>query len=171
MKNLNIKIGLSLLFGFGLISLQAQSTLYVKEKSGTQIPYILSSIRKITFSTGNMFVNKNDGSIATYSLSNIRYLSFKNLSIDIPQTEIINTNLQLFPNPVSEEFQIRYDLDVPVLMQIKIIDMQGKVVLHQLLNGVIGSNLFTINVSQLSQGLYICLVQNGSRFEKIKFIK
>ena len=45
MQNKSQKIVLCLILAISLTSLQAQNTLFVKEKSGAQTPYTLTSIK------------------------------------------------------------------------------------------------------------------------------
>ena len=153
-----------------IAGLQAQ-TLYVKETNSVQNVYSLSSVKKLTFPSGDSISVKTNTGITTYSLSIVRYFNFTNITTGISQNAIQKEDMFLFPNPVSDEFQISYQTEETGVLQIEIIDVQGKKVLQQTLSNQYGKNLFIINVSQLSQGLYICRVQNGSRFENVKFIK
>ena len=159
------------LIGIGLASLQAQSMMYVKDKDGTQSAYTLSSIRTLTFLSGNMKVSKNDGTSGTYSLSNINNLSFTEPTgvsrISMQQAGEMN----LFPNPVIDELKISYKSSKTGNAQIEIIDLQGKVFYRQTKTSLSGTNLVTFNVAQLPLGIYICRLQNGNNLENVKFIK
>lgn len=156
-----------------LANLSAQSTsntLYVKETYG-QSSWAINNIRKITFPSGQLQINNYDGSMASFPFDIFHFFAFKNYSLGIPQTAIEQNTMLLFPNPVNDQFQISYQSDQGDVLQIKIIDMQGKEVLQQTINSLCGRNIFTINVRELTQGLYVCRVQSGSRFENVKFIK
>jgi len=153
-------------------SIQAQSTLYVKEHSGTQTPYALSSIRKLTFPTGNMTVNKNAGSPTTYALSDIRYLNFTDLTTGVLETDKAESSyIMLYPNPVNDQLQISYETQKTGNIQIEIVDLQGKVLLQQSINCQNGTNQAIIPVSQLAKGIYLCRLQSNDKVENIKFIK
>ena len=82
MRQKRLKLSAVFLLGLGLTGLQAQ-TMYVKEKSGTQTAYTLSSLRKMTFSGGNATVQKSDNSTGVYALSQLRCLNFQNLITSI----------------------------------------------------------------------------------------
>ena len=58
MKHKRLKLCTILLLVFGLTGLQAQ-TMYVKTTGGVQTSYALSSIKKLTFSGGNMVDRKS----------------------------------------------------------------------------------------------------------------
>ncbi|MEY3451220.1 MAG: hypothetical protein RL711_1046 [Bacteroidota bacterium] len=57
MRQKRLKLSAVFLLGLGLTGLQAQ-TMYVKEKSGTQTAYTLSSLRKMTFSEMQRYKNQ-----------------------------------------------------------------------------------------------------------------
>ena len=85
------------LLGLGLSGLKAQ-TMYVKENSGTQTAYLLSNIKKMRFSSGNIISSKIVGSPDTNLLSGLRYLNFTDLSVNIPLKEDSTGTLLLFPS-------------------------------------------------------------------------
>jgi hypothetical protein len=159
------------LIGIGLTSLQAQSMMYVKDKDGTQTAYTLSSIRTLTFLSGNMQVNKNDGTSGTYSLSNINNLSFKEPTGVSQISAQQAVDMHLFPNPVIDELKISYKSSKTEIAQIEIFDLQGKVLYRQTKTSLSGTNLATFNVAQLPLGTYICRLQNGNNSVSVKFMK
>ncbi len=172
MRHKKVKLSALFLLGIGLTGIQAQSTLYVKEHSGIQTSYMLDSIRKLTFFTGNMTVNKTDGSMSNYALSNIRYLNFIDLTTNISLIgNKESSNIILYPNPVIDQLQISYESIKSDKVQVYIIDVQGKVVHQQMISSQNGTNLVTINVAQIPQGLYVCRVQSSNKIETIKFLK
>jgi hypothetical protein len=151
--------------------LQAQNTLYVKATNGTNNSYAVSNVRKVTYpSADSMKIETNQGT-TTYSFNNVNYFSFITTSIGIQQNAIQQGDLLFFPNPVNDKIQISYQSEASGVLQLEIIDMCGREVLQQTLSDQYGKNLFTINVAHLSQGLYVCRVQNGNRFETVKFNK
>ncbi len=95
-------IAILLLSGLNTV-VNAQNKLGVNEKNGTQTSFTFKSIRKLTFQTGNLIVNKTDGNISTYALSDIRNLSFEYLTTNVSVIDSQkNSNLMLYPNPVTE---------------------------------------------------------------------
>ena len=171
--NMNFKkISTLLLLCLALSGVHSQSTLYVKEKAGTQTVFALSDVRKLTFPAGSLTVNKNDGNSNTYVLSDIRYLNFTDLATSVEQFANRETdNMILFPNPVMDQMKVSFQSAGTGNLQIDIIDIQGKVLQQQNISSQNGTNLFTINIAQLPQGLYLCRLQNGNKLETIKFLK
>jgi len=154
-----------------ITGLQAQSVLYIDQTTGTQNSYAISSVRKLTFPSGDsLSVNEKSGTILKYALSNVRNINFAK-STEISQTTTQKDEWVLFPNPVISEFQISYKAEVAEVLQLDIVNIQGKVVLQQTLNGQSGSNLFTIAVTDLKQGIYVCRIQGIHKTENLKFIK
>ncbi len=76
-----------------------------------------------------------------------------------------NLGLSVYPNPVVNELNLTSQSIG--IMQVKIIDLQGKVVFST--TNV--ANQLKINVSDLSSGLYIIRVLQGSTIETGKFLK
>jgi hypothetical protein len=172
MKHLKIKLVLALLFCSELFALQAQSTLYVKENTNAQTPFALTSIRKLTFSAGNLVVNKSDGSTSTFDLTSLRYLSFNSIATDVKPIENINSNkLTLYPNPVVDYLQIIYETATAGIADFEIIDLQGRTLLHQTLSCQNGTNHAAISVAHLLAGLYLFRMQISNKLEAIKFYK
>ena len=75
----------------------------------------------------------------------------------------LNKNkIRIFPNPSSEELTISLD-DKSKLVQVKILDMQGKKVFEK----VNQENNVTINTSSFAKGNFIVSIET----EKDKFLK
>ena len=172
MRHKKVILSVVLLLGLGLNGLQAQSTLYVKEKTGTQTSFELNGIRKLIFPAGNIMVNKTDGDTRVYALSDIRYLSFIDFTTDVKLIDRQeSSNLTLYPNPVIDQLLISYESLKEGNVQVAIIDIQGKILHQQTINSQNGTNQTIISVSKLPKGLYVCRLQNGDKLETIKFIK
>lgn len=168
MRHKRLKVSGVLLLVLGLTGLQAQ-TMSVKEKSGTQTAYTLSSIRKMTFSGGNATVQKADNSTGIYSLSVLRNLNFIDLTTDItePIAQLGHSNLITYPNPVNDLL----DVDLTGVTEegtISILTLEGKVIQTQ---STKGNSLITLNLSHLSQGIYLCRYSTAAEIKTVKIIK
>jgi hypothetical protein len=170
MRHKKLKLSVLLLLVFGLTGLQAQQ-MYVKEKGGKQSSYLLTDIRKMSFSSGNIAIQKINGSSDQFSMSGLRYLNFTDLSVGIaPLAETSREiNLQVYPNPVVDVLNIKLKTAVTQPGIIEILSLVGKVVYVEKING--HSDIYQINASSLAKGLYLCRITNGTIIETIKFIK
>jgi hypothetical protein len=168
MQHKRLKLSGLLLFGLGLTGLESQ-TMYVREIMGTQTSYDLSSLRKMTFSGGNVTVNKTDNSSGVYAISGLRYLNFADLTTEIAKTtiQVDHSKLITFPNPVIDALNI--DL-TGVIGEgtINILTLEGKVLQTQTTRG---NSLITLNISHLSQGIYLCLYITKDEIKTVKIIK
>jgi hypothetical protein len=172
MRFKKIKLSAIFLLSFGLTGMQAQNSLYVKEKTGKQTSFALNSIRKLTFPLGNMVVNKTNGITSTYALSDIRYMNFTNLTtIASLSGGKESEDIKLYPNPVVDHLQISFKSIKAGKASVQIFDLDGKVLLQQTINIQDGTNNSIISVSELPEGLYILHLQNGNKLESIKFLK
>lgn len=173
MKRKRMKNGVLLLMGLGFcfIGIQAQTSLNVKVKKGTETPFLLSNIAKLTFAIGNMTVNMKDASTSLFVISDVQNLNFE-LKTGIPQLNNDgNTTMSLYPIPALDVLNVQYSSATSGKAQFQIIDLSGKVVLQQTLSCQIGTNINTITVSHLHHGLYLCRLQQGTRLETTKFLK
>lgn len=78
--------------------------------------------------------------------------------------EVTKTNnVKIYPNPVSETFNIEFKLDSPLNIEIQITDINGKLI-KNLYNGrgLQGDNIFSFNKSNLSSGTYFLIIKNNS---------
>jgi len=154
--------------GIELSGLQAQ-TMYLKTKSGVQTAFLLSNIKKLSFSSGNLSVKKTNGNIDTYTLSGIRYLNFTNLTLDLPIAGNRTEKIKLYPNPVNGSFVfLLYPTENHVVM-IKILSIDGKTVYKEVINGQ--TELNKVNISTLPRGFYVLILNDGETIRTAKFVK
>lgn len=156
-----------LTFAFSISTVSAQ-TMYVKESSGTQTAYTLSNVRKMTFSGGNATVQKTDNTTGIYAMSGLRYLSFKDYTTSIEDPILVgHAHFSAYPNPVNDVLNI--DLTgVATGGTISILTYEGKLLQEQKTDG---ANTVTLNLSQLSQGIYLCRYVSTVEIKTVKIIK
>jgi len=69
--------------------------------------------------------------------------------------------LSVFPNPASDEITISFSIDEAQNLSLQITDLSGKTVLQNQISGVsLGKNQIKVNVPDLENGLYICIIKN-----------
>jgi len=158
-------------FAFGLSVLCAQTSLNIKEKSGTSTHYVLTDLTKLNFSPGSMTVSMKNGNCAVFCLINIREINFRNVTSIDEINRNLKRNLILYPNPVKDQLQVLFNSTADESVQIQIINIQGKVVSQHQLKSIEGQNRIEITVSSCQKGLYLCRLQIGNKSESNKFIK
>ena len=89
---------------------------------------------------------------------------------DVANPEIHNEgNISLYPNPTSGTFTLTYNSQLSLLnSQLIITDVLGRAVYHQ---AIINPNNTTINISQLSNGVYFYQLSNSKETLRGKFVK
>ena len=167
------KSSLVLLLFISTIGVQAQGTLYVKEKAGTKTSYDLSTVRKLTFSATNVNVNLKSGGTTSYGISAVQRFSFVDYDLPLSTAEISSnsSNVLLYPNPVSDFINLSIESSKVGSAQLEIVDIQSKVVFSQNLVTQIGKTSVSIPASQLNQGSYVCRIQQEGKLDFVKFIK
>jgi len=83
-----------------------------------------------------------------------------------------NSLMVLYPNPTKDVLNIEYTSERAGKLELQVIDSKGAVMMKQNLSVSAGTNLETINVSMLSQGMYILRYQDADGSVSFtKFIK
>lgn len=153
---------------FSLASATAQ-TMYVNQDNGTQTNYGLSNIRKITFANSNATIQKTDYTTDVYFLNRLKYFNFEDLTINIEEQpmQLDNPQLLTYPNPTGDFLNL--DLrGIEGAGTLNILTLDGKVLQTQQTNY---NSWEIVNLSQLSQGIYICQYINTSTHLTVKIIK
>lgn len=170
MKLINVKRIAFMLFALGLTGASAQTSMNVLDKSGKQIAYNLGDIKKVIFNSSSMIINKRDGNFYYFGLTDVRNLNFAVItSLEENKAEI--SNLLLYPNPVSDHLQVRFESLTEENITITIINIQGAVIFQKILKSQAGTNDLNIPVLTFQKGMYLCRIQKGNIIEMNKFIK
>jgi hypothetical protein len=81
-------------------------------------------------------------------------------------------NIQIFPNPATQNLNISYAMISSSVLTISVCDISGKeVIKHQAEQNKIGPNQLQLNTEALEAGIYFLNLSNGTANKKIKFIK
>lgn len=168
MKYKRIKLIVMLVLGTGIIGLRAQ-TMYLNEIGDIQTSYALSSIRKMSFSSGNLTVIKNNNSSVVKTLSGLKNLSFKNYSTDISESANDNyVSLHTYPNPVQNILNIDVVGIDTADGAIRIYNLEGRLVYTQQFTG---KSSISINMSRFTSGLYLCRYSDRTKTKTVKILK
>jgi endonuclease I len=77
----------------------------------------------------------------------------------------------LLPNPAAEQITLTSASLQSGMIELNILDVTGKVVLHEQLNVLAGNNKWVFNINQLNKGVYFVRVSNGNNLLNEKLIK
>jgi hypothetical protein len=168
MRHIRSGLCVILLLALGLAGLQAQN-MYVKERAGTQAVYPLSDISKLSFSSGNLTITKGNRSSNAYALNDLRYLSFRDISISVKKAEPRETPVVgAYHRRVGNMLNIHLTGAGVQDRTIEILNLQGRVLKkHRFGN----TDLVSIDVSKLGQGIYIYRYAIDTEVNAVKFIK
>jgi len=138
--------------------------------SKTLIGYIYGGIESTDLNI--FFVNDGTQSSASNTIFKV-YINKSTVGLNeytINGNSIKSSNI--YPNPVKKDVNIDYYVPKNALVKITIIDTNGKLIMNaseeQLTEG---SYTSTINVSELSKGIYIVRVDNGIYISNYQFVK
>ena len=101
----------------------------------------------------------------TNEISYSRILTFQN-------KVTTGNNLKIIGNPVSDQLTFSYTASMDKVINIRIYDMTGKVIISNKVNSFKGDNMFSFPLaSTLQTSMYTVEVNNGADIESKKFIK
>jgi len=170
---------LKVIFSIGIfitifnIEIKATSFLTIKENTGTQTAVSLSTIKKLSFLSGNLILSKTDGSSSSFAITGLRSFNFANsVTTDVKATtsQLIRS-FTLYPNPVVNDIQFNYESSSDGQLQLEIVDLHGRLQIKELINIHVGTNSKSISVAGLQKGIYICRILNANNSESVKFLK
>ncbi len=77
---------------------------------------------------------------------------------------------QLYPNPTSSSVTVSFKTSKSNLVRWQILNMFGQVVNHATLNAIAGLNKETVDVSALTNGIYLIVVDDGIHQQTQRFV-
>lgn len=89
----------------------------------------------------------------------------------IADQEAINLAVTLFPNPGSEELNLRFNLNQDAGVWVRIEDLHGRFIQEHRLAGVYGENLLLMDVQDLAAGSYHVILKTDGNQEVFRWIK
>jgi len=153
------------------LSSQAQSTVNIKDYSGTLTSYTLTDIHKLTFGSVDFTITQNGGATNTYSFTNVRYVNFTGSTTGVQNSNTFPGVFSVYPNPAIDELQLLYTCDVDTEVDLEVKDLQGRIVKNEKQNASAGDNYSSIFISDLPTGFYICTVRTENKQQSVKFVK
>ena len=118
---------------------------------------------------------KNTGIIyaATYGRGVFRCENYKKEFTSVPETPSVegNINVNIYPNPVSSQAIVSFDLRESCDVNYQVFDMTGRMLMNQTLGRMSqGNHQININAENLNTGSYILRISQGAKNETVKFM-
>jgi len=86
------------------------------------------------------------------------------------ETESFGTSFNTFPNPATDQLNIVFNSDNEEGYVIRLMDITGRIITSANGNSVVGENQYQMNLSQVSKGVYMVVLQNGTGLIQNKII-
>lgn len=169
MKYYQLKLGIALLFGLGLINAHAQ-TMEITETGETQTSYSLNNIHKMSFSSGNLTITLKDDSDSDYALNELEHLIFSDGLVTNLMEDWSNQPQPLngYPNPVNNTLTIDLNEFSGGKGIVNLQNIDGVTILSEEVNN---QSIYSLDVSHLPEGIYICRYSNNEETKAIKITK
>ena len=133
--------------------------------------------------TGNVFclAMQPDGKIlagGNYAGNSTEYLSVMRIlaqdAVATHEQSVVNQDLQVFPNPATNNINFRYSLSQPVAFAVRLYDLNGKVIrtLRPMETRSAGQHVesFCLDAA-LPAGLYVVEIESAAEKKRIKLVK
>ena len=133
--------------------------------------YGANGMPKVAVLGGNdhtVYFNRNDTYI-TFSGVESAINDALSVPLDL-QENFNNSNILAYPNPVNNVLTVSCDLELTDILNIKIVNILGKVVLDIDKNKFISKGHNKINVSDLDPGTYFLTISSSENFESLSFV-
>jgi len=155
------------------------STIYGQEihfdyTDGTHGTYALEDVRKITFSGDVMNLHLLDGSEYSWNVSTISKYEYEETAVNTQEfLDKANAwDLAIFPNPTSTNLNVSFNSPQADDISITLYDLQGKVVLEKNLGTTaVGKHQQVLDISALTNGVYVCKISGGNNSVTKQIIK
>jgi len=153
-----------------LDSSTSTDTLFVNGVGGSGDGYSYS-INGEGFNTDGFFTDLPDGNYVVTVMDGLGCVnSFEIMFTDV-EDFLSDNDIKVYPNPVAEKLQIEILDQSNKVNAITLIGLDGKLLINQV--QLSRSNLHIIDVSDLTNGLYILYVETeqGSMYERVSVMK
>lgn len=89
-------------------------------------------------------------------------------NVSVEDVKYNSDNIAVYPNPANDQLNVRLLFAESNAVNIELFDLTGKVVASPNRNQAISPNQYTIDVADLSKGVYILKVTNGTKVSTSK---
>jgi len=162
----------SLKIMFTEFDLDTKDSLYIYNGNTTSSPLIgkytgTNAPQGIITASSGAFTFKFKSDNATAREGWIAHWTCDNFS-EIEESE--NSNVNIYPNPVSDQLNISFSSENNEDMQINIYNVLGQELYSQTENINLGTNIVTINLETLENGIYFVKTKMGNKIQNFKII-
>ncbi len=84
----------------------------------------------------------------------------------------ISNNIKIIGNPVNDKLTFSYTSPATLMVDVKVYDISGRILLNNKVNSLEGSNVISLPLSStFKAGMYVVEVNNGTELHSSKFVK
>lgn len=158
------KLLLSVLLVLFALNANAQDkSIAFTDTNGVANVYALTDVSKINFIGDMVNLTLTDGSTFSWDMTLVSSLRYQDEVTGVNEGAIADLNslaLSLYPNPTSDQIELKYTLINPSLIDVQLFDLNGAVVAN-IFNGnqVSGDHQLQIDLKDLNKGIYVCQIE------------
>jgi len=159
--------------------------------------YLVNVIDSFTVAVTWIFLETNTGQTAflidTFSITNQGYYSvsitvtcsqksthiyydhilvdYGNISLNAANNKLDRPNLDLYPNPINDQLNLRFRSTESGKIRIRLVDISGRIILDKDFSSCLGINTYQINTTTLNHGIYFINLISGNKVINKKIVK
>jgi len=160
---------LIVLWCFCLFLSGTAQTIRLTEKNGNSTRIAMNQLRTLTFSAGNLLLNLKSGTPFSFPIADVQSLKFLPQTLD-NKSILQNTSFSLFPNPATDYITLNFSGNKSENVMVEIVNLQGSVLSQNSYNAISNCK-YSMSLSALRAGMYICRFICGNEVSSIRFIK
>jgi hypothetical protein len=105
-------------------------------------------------------------------IDNRKAVSYSKILVFQTKLTTGNNNIKIIGNPVNDKLTFNYTASVSQVIDVKIYDMSGRIMMSNKITSLEGNNMISFPLaSALKASMYLVEVNNGSEIQTAKFVK
>lgn len=165
------KIGITIIIALGLIKINYAQSLQIISNEREEA-YPVEDIQKITFENreANIYL-KDNSEVNVFNLELLQNMNFEEVLSHRDNFNLLADEFVLYPNPVSDVLHIHLDSGVSLNIEhVQIFNLNGKIIYNHRID-YNNKTEYSINISQLPKGVYLCEIHYNNTKSTKKIIK
>lgn len=135
----------------------ATSNTYTATKKGNYAVAISSSITNCSVNSSSLKVTKSCAPVAAGGAQS-------------SDATVALSAASVYPNPAKNQLTVKYYSATAIAIELRVTDMNGKLLITKQLSAAAGENLFHVNISNLAAGSYLLQLISDKENRSLKFV-
>jgi len=141
-----------------------KNVFHIKSGEGQKTIWLSDGDAKLEADKGYVFITEAEGDSKKFRIA------MEKAGIKLPESHLELKELYFFPNPNEGQFTLSFSTEKKGDLDVKVIDINGKVVHQETFNNFTGKYNKEIDITENSKGTYFLIIQHGKDVAAHKII-